>query len=374
MELGSDVDDTLAGRDTASARIGALVHDRGSAGRGLTVAGEPGICCGALLAHEARRVDGYLHGEMPVDQRHPVFFDHPLDHVPGILMLTGMLDRVRAARGPRAAARISASFTFPRFAELDAPLAVDIEALPAVEYDAWSAVTTQRAGTVASALVTFEGTDLGAAHGSADPAAAAAYAERARPAPAELVHRANPDNILLGAPRRTDIEVRTTLLNPPSGHFFTRRDPVLRTAEEITEGARQLAIMLWQFEYGRETEVQLLLDAVRIDLPLALRRDEPVELRWTLVPRRGTKGVFSVNVHAPARGGAAGLHNGSPIGVAVIETRAMGRHAYLRLRATTGSVDVTEPGAAAGSVSAPGCAGPQSAADASARHALVGGA
>ncbi|MFI0510028.1 hypothetical protein RKD19_002010 [Streptomyces canus] len=60
-----------------------------------------------------------------VDTAHPVFFDHPLDHVPGMLLLEAARQAVRAHTGP---GRVPASFhaTFHQYAELDEPVWVEL--------------------------------------------------------------------------------------------------------------------------------------------------------------------------------------------------------------------------------------------------------
>ncbi|WP_062984480.1 AfsA-related hotdog domain-containing protein [Nocardia anaemiae] len=59
--------------------------------------------------------------ELLVDRRHPSFFDHPYDHVPGPLILEGFRQAALVAAGePFALGSIEATFT--GFAELDGPL------------------------------------------------------------------------------------------------------------------------------------------------------------------------------------------------------------------------------------------------------------
>ncbi|MEU6484239.1 ScbA/BarX family gamma-butyrolactone biosynthesis protein [Streptomyces sp. NPDC046887] len=58
--------------------------------------------------------------ELRVDTAHPVLFDHPVDHVPGMLLVEGVQQAAVAALGPDARLR-SLSISFQRFAELDAP-------------------------------------------------------------------------------------------------------------------------------------------------------------------------------------------------------------------------------------------------------------
>ncbi|MFJ9174906.1 ScbA/BarX family gamma-butyrolactone biosynthesis protein [Streptomyces sp. NPDC102360] len=59
-----------------------------------------------------------------VDTSHPVFFDHPSDHVPGMLLLEAFRQAGRAAVGPGTWAMTSAVADFVSYCELDAPVAV----------------------------------------------------------------------------------------------------------------------------------------------------------------------------------------------------------------------------------------------------------
>ncbi|MGW0330996.1 ScbA/BarX family gamma-butyrolactone biosynthesis protein [Streptomyces sp. NPDC003011] len=58
--------------------------------------------------------------QLRVDTAHPVFFDHPLDHAPGTLLLEAARQAVRA-RTAGARSPVSFHITFHRYAELDEP-------------------------------------------------------------------------------------------------------------------------------------------------------------------------------------------------------------------------------------------------------------
>ncbi|MCF1599119.1 ScbA/BarX family gamma-butyrolactone biosynthesis protein [Streptomyces muensis] len=68
--------------------------------------------------------------QLRVDTGHAVFFDHPLDHVPGMLLLEAARQAVRA--GTRDTHRTAASFhaVFHQYAELDLPLWIEAETRP----------------------------------------------------------------------------------------------------------------------------------------------------------------------------------------------------------------------------------------------------
>lgn len=63
--------------------------------------------------------------QLRVDTAHPVFFDHPLDHVPGMLLLEAARQAVRAVTaGPDSCASFRAAFH--QYAELDRPTWIEV--------------------------------------------------------------------------------------------------------------------------------------------------------------------------------------------------------------------------------------------------------
>jgi hypothetical protein len=270
---------------------------------------------------------------LEIDRAHPVFFDHATDHVPGMLMIVGMLDTIREAgpyeaAGARPGSRIRAAFAFDRFAEFDAELSIGATcpgaARPAQSWTAqsWTAQAWQREAIVASAEVEYRAQPPDTAdHAPAGPVV---------PAPAHsvapgLVHQSQAENVLVGLPVWTSTAVRMALLEPPPGHYFAGRAECARGIEEIIEGGRQAAVLLWQLEYDRRTGVQLLLDGVELDLPLDLPRGEPAELRWRRTGRRGSAAAFSFAVWLPRR-------SARPAGTVTIRSRAVSERAFRRLR------------------------------------------
>ena len=66
---------------------------------------------------------GVSRGFIRVDLQDPVFFDHPLDHVPGMLLVVAGLELAEHAAMLRPA-NVSFRLTFTKFCELDAPVEV----------------------------------------------------------------------------------------------------------------------------------------------------------------------------------------------------------------------------------------------------------
>lgn len=105
-------------------RFDAVVRDSSGAVRGrgrattrwLTRAQYAAVRRGAPVAVEERMERGHV----PWHLDDPFFFDHPVDHLPGMLLVAATTERTDDAGG---------TWRFPRFAELDAPVSV----LPAAD-------------------------------------------------------------------------------------------------------------------------------------------------------------------------------------------------------------------------------------------------
>ncbi|MEV0603785.1 ScbA/BarX family gamma-butyrolactone biosynthesis protein [Streptomyces sp. NPDC050315] len=66
--------------------------------------------------------------QLRVDTAHPVLFDHPVDHAPGMLMVEAARQAAYAAAGPGPTIAVAMDCTFVRYAELDAPCWIRTEA------------------------------------------------------------------------------------------------------------------------------------------------------------------------------------------------------------------------------------------------------
>ncbi|MFD9573743.1 ScbA/BarX family gamma-butyrolactone biosynthesis protein [Streptomyces sp. NPDC059982] len=65
--------------------------------------------------------------QLRVDPNHPVLFDHPVDHVPGMALLEAARQASAAALGRSALLPLSISGDFKRYAELDVPCLITAE-------------------------------------------------------------------------------------------------------------------------------------------------------------------------------------------------------------------------------------------------------
>ncbi|MCX4545914.1 ScbA/BarX family gamma-butyrolactone biosynthesis protein [Streptomyces sp. NBC_01565] len=65
--------------------------------------------------------------ELRVDTAHPIFFDHPVDHVPGMVLLESARQAAHAATRLPDALVLGMASTFERYAELDAPCWIEAD-------------------------------------------------------------------------------------------------------------------------------------------------------------------------------------------------------------------------------------------------------
>jgi hypothetical protein len=93
-----------------------------------------------------------------VDLSHPVLFDHPVDHAPGMLLLEAARQAAHDAAGPHRMTPVAMDCVFLRYAEFDAPCFLQTDRLPQ-DSDGHARVlvtATQRGNCVFSATVALE--------------------------------------------------------------------------------------------------------------------------------------------------------------------------------------------------------------------------
>ncbi|MEV6974019.1 AfsA-related hotdog domain-containing protein [Kitasatospora sp. NPDC093806] len=228
-----------------------------------------------------------------VDEGDRCFFDHPLDHVPGMLLVAGVLDLVLGQAEARSGAvggdRLRLSIAFERMCELGRPVLLHCEELPdGGEYGAraaWQVRADQGDDSVCRATVHLGGRD--------DPAGpvetAVAPVTGVTAADAGLVHRWLPENVLVGATVRTE---RAAVLVPPVGHRLHGGARGVHTPGALIESARQLATLLGHTAHERGPDAQMLWLSLDADLPVGLPESVPLEWSWEFAPARGVRAQY----------------------------------------------------------------------------------
>jgi hypothetical protein len=217
---------------------------------------------------------GRWSAQLVVDDSDSVFFDHSVDHVPGMLMLHAIAELVeRAGAGPvNGCAAGSFDLTFSRFVEKDEPAQVTI--VPAAAPDSWQVTMTQSghvvcAGT-AGTLPLDRPEDAGQLKSTVDEAGPAVLAAAA------LVHRSRPENIVV-TPLRT-VPAGYAVDYRPSEVVRTKRFEDVHGPLDIVEAARQFMILLSHSVCGVDLGMRLILNRLTVRLAEPFPRAAPVRL------------------------------------------------------------------------------------------------
>lgn len=229
----------------------------------------------SVLSLDDRQADHGLSCSLAVALDDPYFFDHPLDHVPGLALVSGLLDIVRSGGGELEAddRRIAFSFRFPRFCELNKP--VRLEAIDTL--DGELAVAARQGDTLVC-----EGSVSHRSVAQAGPTGPIAHPAFERPADADLVHRVRPENILISSMAQFGDNRVAAVLTPPQGHFLATVPGTAIRAETVVDAARQFGIMILHQEHGKPMGTQFVLASINAEWQCDLA--SPVYLRWAWTP------------------------------------------------------------------------------------------
>lgn len=257
--------------------------------------------------------------QLAVEQGDPFFFDHPLDHVPGMVLFDALLQTARDAHaestGDTEPARIRAGLDFTRICELGRP--TTLSCTPADDSDGWSVTAVQDGRAVCSGTLGFE---IGPPPAHA-PAPTREFT--APPAPAQLVHRTRPENILVGELARPPIQ--SLMLDPPDGHVLLDAEPRFRCATELVEAGRQFIVMLAHTEGGAAADAQMLWLSLTVDIPARIPRDVPLLLRCLEHNSESPRVICTVLLAEAA--------TGVELGMLIYVTRNIDPARYARMRA-----------------------------------------
>ncbi|WP_131742206.1 AfsA-related hotdog domain-containing protein [Actinomadura roseirufa] len=274
--------------------------------------------------------------ELTVDESDPFYFDHPLDHVPGMLLFSGLFGLAADADAEllpgRAPGRVTAHLDFTRFCELDRATALSCVAGGG---GTWTVAARQGEMTACAGSIAFtsggEGPPAGRPAVPPPRSGRPAGHARLRRASGALVHRSRPENILIGEPARSGPDlVECAVLDLPEGNALRREGRPdagradSRATVEIVEAGRQFATMMEHREHGRPMDVTVLWLSLRMDLPRWIDRAVPLLLRWPVERLPGRRSRYAMTL-VDASGGAA-------LGSLVYGAHPVGPAAYARTR------------------------------------------
>ena len=253
-----------------------------------------------IVLADPRRTDDALLATMRIDETHPYFFDHPLDHVPGILLIEGVLQSVDLAVKLEQLDETfvsSIDVRFRRYTEKQHPIAIKVQR---------AAGNAQFHGSISqSGNVVCECT-IGVETGSISttrrrPAVTHSHPAQARP-DKRLLHKSRDENVLVEALHDHAGGVSTRTIAIPEGHFFLDGPPTAHSMLYFLEIARQCLMLVAHTRLDVPLGMPMNLVELRFALDAPIPRDVPLTLvpefdarRWSglLHTGRVTIGLFS---------------------------------------------------------------------------------
>ena len=257
------------------------------------------------------RSGGVSRGVLRVDLQDPVFFDHPLDHVPGMLLVVAGLELAEHAAMLRPA-NVCFRFTFAQFCELDAP--VEVSATREIGGHAFEFIQSGR--SIARGLLGRRETAL-----PASLAPVPAFGNGSMPS--ELVHRADPGNIAIGPLTVEAGRVWARVREPAT---IAGIPPRASAVAFVIEAARQFAIAILHSWGQQPLGTKMIFVGLTADVPTAVPRGHMTwALSWQPTSPEETRKLH-IDVHAVG-------DRAIQVGSIVIASRCVDEVEYARLRA-----------------------------------------
>lgn len=282
LTLGDTLAQTLISSLHLRSRVlGALLEQGRQPAAAAPAQRHPRHC---VIEHVVRRSAGSLHAQLVVDEANPYFFDHALDHVPGILLIEGVLQLAEhAVPGLLGEHQFihGLSIRFHRYVQKNRPVTVEFQQ----QGDTPVYVARLMQDEQLMCLCT-----LSIARGNA-----AAGTPRLNPvAPCTRqawLHKERPENILVG-----DIDahgrVSTTAVTP--GHFFQDGHPHCHSMVYFLEIARQAYMQIAHGPMAIALNTPMNLLALDFTLQRPLTRGQPLTLTTPAGPAT-PQPVFKTN-------------------------------------------------------------------------------
>lgn len=255
---------------------------------------------------------GMSRGFARIDLGDPIFFDHPLDHVPGMLLVAAIL-ALADHDSTLEPENVTFRLTFAKFGELGGPVEV---------------TSTRGAGGTSRIEVIQSGCSI--ANGSlaqrdteplTDGADVLAIADG--PISGELVHRADPRNIAIGPMTIENGRVWTRLREEAAITGLPLRAGAVAS---ILEAARQFATAILHLWGEHPLGTRMIFVGLTAEVPTAVPLGHVARaLSWQVTPPEQTSKLrFGVHVMGD---------RASKVGSILIASRCVDEDAYAQLRA-----------------------------------------
>jgi hypothetical protein len=274
-----------------------------------------------VLARVVGHADRFA-AELVVDESHSYFFDHPLDHVPGILLLEGI---VQLAEKADAEVSVTAyvrriDVRFRRFCEKDSSARIDM--------------TRKTRGALAGRIVQ-KGKDLAlfsleTAPGDRVTARAVARSPvPARVTDASLLHKHRAENVLVSPLVKEADGYVCALHAPPAGHSLADGPGRGVSPLFLLEGARQALMLGAHGVLGIPVGQPMNLVSVSLALDCEVPRGLPLSLHFVPGGERRIDAMTLADVRIAIRGA------GRELGAVRIQAQVIDRATYQEQRKVT---------------------------------------
>lgn len=255
---------------------------------------------------------GISRGFARVDLSDPVFFDHPLDHVPGMLPAVAVLE-LAEHDSMLESDNVTFRLTFTRFCELNAPILV---------------TATREVGGTYRIAVTQSGLDVATGllgqretQPLMEPVAVPALEDG--PISSELVHRADPRNVAIGPLTIDGGRVWARVIEQDA---IGGLQPRAGAVASILEAARQLVIAILHRWGEQPFGTKMIFVGFTAEVPTAVRMGETAwAVSWQIAPPEQTRKLL-IDVHRVD-------DQAVKVGSILIAARCVDGDEYARLRA-----------------------------------------
>lgn len=276
-----------------------------------------------VIRQPVRKPDGSASATLLVDESHTYFFDHDLDHVPGILMVEGVLQLVESLI-PNRNFVCALELSFKRFCEKDAPVLLTARSGSEPEHSSYIVDISQDEAEVARCKLKA----CPVAARNPDTSVRPGASRRARTPDPRYLHKRHKENVLI-----TELKEMTPgqlygceLLAPPAGHILSQGSDNSYSLLYLLETTRQFVML-----------VAHMLEKIPLHMPMNLLRislqlDQPVprteHLRFLCcrqpVQRLGNMTIADISLE---------LHTASGrIGSSAIKAQVVDQEVYLKQR------------------------------------------
>lgn len=241
-----------------------------------------------IVLSDPRAVSGTLLATLHVDEGHPYFFDHPLDHVPGILLLEGVLQLADLAMeyyGINGMFIAAIDVRFKRYTEKQKTITIELKRT--IQGDRFDVVLVQSGNQVCECSVALASACMRMPGHTSKP--------RTVPYPNKhLLHKSQDQNVLIGAMEDHADGLRVPTADVPEGHFFRDGSSDTYSLLYFLEIARQCFMLVAHTRLNVPLDVSMNLIELHFEITAPIPRDAAFTImpeyqgeRWTGLLQKG---------------------------------------------------------------------------------------